>query len=158
MDVFIGAAAEKERGAQWAQCGAQSKVQGRDRDNKSEKRGRTAVREQGQRKRGTGSQKGSGASSEQEGRLTVDVGPRRRKGTQEGCPGGPHPDIPNSRLSQILRHSHGNLEEAAFGRKGIGIHWPEPFQGDNLIVSGIAGSIFDDIELAERKRGGNKRG
>lgn len=73
-------------------------------------------------------------------------------GQQEDCQRSPHPDVPDSRLSQILRHSHGNLEEAAFGCKGIGINWPEPFQGDNLIVSGITGSVFDDVELAERKK------
>lgn len=69
--------------------------------------------------------------------------------------GVPHTQYPkHSRLSQILRHSHGNLEEAAFGCKGIGINGPKPFQGDNLIVSGIAGSIFNNIELAEGKKEG----
>lgn len=58
-----------------------------------------------------------------------------------------------SRLSQILRHSHGNLEEAAFGCKGIGINWPKSLEGDNLIVGGITGSIFNDVKLAE----GNKK-
>lgn len=57
-----------------------------------------------------------------------------------------------SRFSQILRHSHGNLEEAAFGCKRIGINWPKSLQGDNLIVGGITGSIFNDIELVK----GNK--
>lgn len=70
--------------------------------------------------------------------------------TIKGVPHTQHPK--HSRLSQILRHSHGNLEEAAFGCKGIGINWPKPFQGDNLIVSGIAGSIFNNIELAEGKK------
>lgn len=56
------------------------------------------------------------------------------------------------RLPEVLRHSHGNLEEAAFGCKGTGIDWPKSFQSDNLIVGSITGSVLNDIELAEKRK------
>ena len=119
----------------------QSEAQGRGGDDKNKKRGRTEVENRDEER-----------NWEQKGLWRRQDGERWEKSGRRRNVKGPPPDTNNSRLSQILRHGHGHFEEAAFGCKRIGIDWPEPLQGDNLIVSGITGSIFDDIELAEREK------
>lgn len=106
MDVFIGAAAEEEEGRSGERA-----------DDRNEKR-----RDRSKRTGTDGEELGAGRALERTdggGGGAGGIRPERRTG---GGPAG----ASNSRLSQILRHSHGHLEEAAFGCERIGIDWPEP--------------------------------